>query len=251
MRLPDARVCAIASSMVFTASSASFGASWLWRALSSSMSCDFVMARISPFALIALLLVLAAQLRLEERAQVRGARARARGLRRVALQRLRLLRRVLLLDGELDGAALAVDVDDDGLDGVALLQVRAHVLDAVAGDLGGAQVRFHVLLDLDHRALGLDRLHRALHEVALVVGGHVVAEGVALELLDAERDALALDVDGEHHGLDLVALLEVLHRLLARLLPGEVREVDQAVDIAGEADEDAEVGDRLDDALHL
>src|SRR6185437_15857305 len=152
MRLPDARVCAIASSMVFTASSASFGASWLWRALSSSMSCDFVMARISPFALIALLLVLAAaQLRLEERAQVRGAGARAR-FGRVLLQRRGFLRRVLLLDGQLDRPALAVDVDDHGLDGVAFLEVRAHVLDAVAGDLRGAQIPFHVLVDLDHRS---------------------------------------------------------------------------------------------------
>src|SRR5690348_9218703 len=183
MRLPDARVCAIASSMVFTASSASFGASWLWRALSSSMSCDFVMARISPFALIALLLVLAAQLRLEERAQVRrpGARARFGG---VLLQGCGFLRRVLLLDGQLDRAALAVDVDDDRLYRVAFLEVRTHVLHAVARDLGSAQVAFHVLLELDHRALGLDRPDRPLHDVALVVGGHVVAERVALELLD-------------------------------------------------------------------
>src|SRR5579859_4804651 len=135
MRLPDARVWAIASSMVFTASSASFGASWLWRALSSSMSCDFVMARISPFALIALLLVLAAQLRLEERAQVGRPGARAR-LGRVLLERFGFLRGVLLLDGELDRAALAVDVDDDPFHRVALLEVRAHVLDAVARDLG-------------------------------------------------------------------------------------------------------------------
>src|SRR5258706_369101 len=80
MRLPDARVCAMASSIVFTASSASFGASWLWRALSSSMSCDFVMARFSPplsGILCPLFLVLRpAKLRLEQRPEIGGAGAR-------------------------------------------------------------------------------------------------------------------------------------------------------------------------------
>src|SRR6185295_1692835 len=49
--------------------------------------------------------------------------------------------------------------------------------------------------------------------------------------------------------LHFVALLEVLHRLLARQAPRQVREVHQAVDAAREADEDAEIGDRLDLAL--
>src|SRR5688572_14358726 len=194
MRLPDASVCDMASSIVLTASSASFGASWLWRALNSSMSCDLVMARFSPVVFIALFLVLRrAELRLQQRAQVGGAGAAA-GLRRVLLEGRLLLGRILLLDRQVDRAALAVDVDDDHLQLVALLQVGADVLDAVARDLGGAEVSFHVLLELDHRALGLDRLDLAAHDGALVVGGGVVAERVALELLDAERDALALDV---------------------------------------------------------
>src|SRR5260221_381953 len=252
MRLPDASVCAMASSIVFTASSASLGASWLWRALSSSMSCDLVMARFSPLGYIGLFLVLgSAQLRLQQCAQVRGAGARAAGFRSVLLERRLFLGRILLLDGQVDRTALAVDVDDDRLHRVAFLEVRAHVFDAVARDLGGAQVAFHVLLELDHGALGLDRLHHAAHDVALVVGGHVVAERIALELLDAERDALALDVDGQHHGLDLVALLQRLHGLFAGRLPGKVGEVHQAVDVARQADEHAEVGDRLDRAAHL
>src|SRR5690554_3035591 len=100
MRLPDASVCDMASSIVFTASSASFGASWLCRALRSSMSCDLVMALTPPFGSTpALFLVLlAAQLGLEERAQVRGARGCV-ALGGVLLQRRGFLRRVLLLDG--------------------------------------------------------------------------------------------------------------------------------------------------------
>src|SRR5258706_4670079 len=192
----------------------------------------------------------AAQLRLEQRAQVGGPGAGV-AFGGVFLHGRGFLGRILLLDGQVDRAALAVDVDDDRFDFLAELQVVADVLDAVARDFGSAQVTLDVLFELDHRALGLDRLHDPLHDIPLVVGGHVVAERISLELLDAERDALALDVDGEHHGLDLVALLDRLDGFLARRLPGKVREVHQAVDVAGQADEDAEVGDRLDHALHL
>jgi hypothetical protein len=69
------------------------------------------------------------------------------------------------------------------------------------------------------------------------------------QLLDAERDALLLDVDVEHLGLDHVALLVVLDGLLARLVPVEVGEVDHAVDVAVEADEQTEFGDVLDFAF--
>src|SRR5579864_988911 len=55
-------------------------------------------------------------------------------------------------------------------------------------------------------------------------------------------DALLLDIDIEHHGLDHVALLEVVDHLLARLLPVEVGQMDHAVDIALEPEEQAELG---------
>src|SRR5690606_15426187 len=51
--------------------------------------------------------------------------------------------------------------------------------------------------------------------------------------------------------LDFFALLVVAHGFFAGLVPGQVGQVDQAVDAALQADEDAEVGDRLDDALDL
>src|SRR5438552_617163 len=64
--------------------------------------------------------------------------------------------------------------------------------------------------------------------------------------LAAERDALLLDIHVEHPGADLVALLVILHRLLAGLGPVEVGEMDHAVDVAVEADEQAELGLVLD-----
>ena len=74
-------------------------------------------------------------------------------------------------------------------------------------------------------------------------------ERIAFELLDAERDALLLDVDVEHLGAHLVAFLVLLDDLLAGTLPVEVGEVDHAVDVAVEAEEQAELGLVLDLAL--
>ena len=71
------------------------------------------------------------------------------------------------------------------------------------------------------------------------------------QLLDAERDALLLDVDVEHLRLDHVAAVVLLDDLLARTVPVEVGEVDHAVDVAVEADEQAELGLVLDLALDL
>ena len=95
--------------------------------------------------------------------------------------------------------------------------------------------------------------------VTLVIGPlHARADRVALrqrlpgilgELLDAERDALVVDVDAEHDRLDLVALLVKLGGVLDLLRPVQVGDVHQAVDPLLDADEDAEVGDALDLAL--
>src|SRR5690606_27689830 len=73
--------------------------------------------------------------------------------------------------------------------------------------------------------------------------------GILVELLDAEAEALVLDVDVEHHRLDLVALLEELARVLDALGPGDVGHVHQAVHALLDADEHAEVGDVADLAL--
>src|SRR6185369_7778715 len=179
-------------------------------------------------------------------AEIRGSR---RGARRVGLDvlyRLRFLGVVLGLDRQIDAAVLAVDVDDHRGDRIAFLQVRADVLDAVARDFRRAKVALDVAVERDHRALAVQRFHGPLDDVALVVGGDIVGERIAVELLDAERDPLALDVDREHHRLDVRALLVVAHGDFARLRPRQIGEMNETVYAAGQPDEDAEVGDRLD-----
>src|SRR6266571_4500935 len=197
-----------------------------------------------------LLSVLVVQFRLEERAQV-GASGAGGAFALELGHRFVLLGKFLLLDRKIDGSVLAVDVDDHRRDAVAFLEVGPGVLDAVAGDLGGAQVALEVAAHGDDRPLGVDRLDGPRNELAFFVARDEVVERIAFELLDAERDALALDVDREHLGLDLLALLEIAHRLLAGQRPGEVGKVHQAVDPALEPDENAEVRDRLDRAADL
>ena len=78
-----------------------------------------------------------------------------------------------------------------------------------------------------------------------------LGDAAALKLLHAERDALLLDIDVEHDRLHHLALAVEVERVLARHAPGDVRHVDHAVDVAVEADEQAELGRVLDLALDL
>src|SRR4030095_10220423 len=175
---------------------------------------------------------------------------RAGILRGHALHRLGLFGMVLGLDREIDRTVLAIDIDDHCGDRVALLQVRPDVLDAVARHFRSAQIAFDIAVERDYRALGVERFHRAVDDIALVVGGDVVRERVAVELLDPERDALALDVDREHHRLDFLALAVLAHGGFAGKRPRQIGQMHQPVDRPRQTDENAEGGDRLAHAFH-
>ena len=79
----------------------------------------------------------------------------------------------------------------------------------------------------------------------------VAGERIPFQLLHAQRNALALDIDRQNLGFNFLALLVIAHGFFAGLVPRKVGQVNQTVDTAGQADEDAEVGDRLDLALHF
>ena len=74
-------------------------------------------------------------------------------------------------------------------------------------------------------------------------GGHALLERIGFELLDAEADALLVDIDVEHLDPHHLALAVILDRVLAGPVPVDVGQVDHAVDVAGQADEQAELGD--------
>ena len=102
--------------------------------------------------------------------------------------------------------------------------------------------------DLDERAVGGEVDDLALHARA---DRELVLDGVPRIghcLLEAERNALALAVDVEHHDVELLADLDDLARVLdAR--PAHVGDVEETVDRVLDGDERAEVGDVLHAAL--
>src|SRR5262249_22036405 len=74
---------------------------------------------------------------------------------------------------------------------------------------------------------------------------------IARRLFHPEAHALVLDLDAEHHRVDLVALLDQLRRMPHLARPREIRDMYEPVDARLDLNEHAEVCDRLDLAVHL
>src|ERR1700678_1227931 len=164
----------------------------------------------------------------------------------VVLHRLLFFVNVLGLDRQRNAAALAIHVGELGLHFLADFQQQPRILDPVARQFGGAQLAVHAVAQIDDGTLGVHFAHDAANDAAFRVLRDVSGERILGELLDSQADALALRVDGQHHGVDLLSLLVAAHRLFARHVPGDIRQMHEAVDAARETDEDAEIGDRLD-----
>src|SRR5579864_4465215 len=211
---------------------------------------DELFVRVALLVFLALALERGAEDVAQRRAGIRGA---------VLRDRLLLLGDFQRLDRDLHLVGAAIELDDAGVDLLAGGEAVRTLLGTVACQLG--------TLD-EGRILGADDLHvdaallhvgdlagddGALLELAGSTGfGRGSRAGAAAgELLDAERDALLLDVDVEHLGLHLIALLVLLDDLLARPFPVEVGQMHHAVDVAVEAEEQAEFGLVLDLALDL
>src|SRR5450631_3962012 len=150
------------------------------------------------------------------------------------------------LDRDLHLAGLLVELDNPRIDLFADGETLGTLIGALARQFGPLDEGGEVGAgdpDLDAAFLHFEHFaghHRALLDVARL------GERVAFQLLDAKRDALLLDIDIEHHGLDHVALLEVVDHLLARKLPVEIGQMDHAVDVALEPEEQTEFGLVLD-----
>src|SRR5262245_35849096 len=153
------------------------------------------------------------------------------------------------LDRDLYLVGAAVELGDAGIDFLSDRETLRPLLAAVARQLG--------TLD-ESGEVGADNLHvdAALFHLGDLAGDDraflEIADGlhaVVCELLDSKRDPLLLDIDVEHLGLDLVAVLALLDHLLARPLPVEVGEMHHAVHVAIEAQEQPELGLVLDFAF--
>src|SRR5262245_26382772 len=156
-----------------------------------------------------------------------------------------------LLDAEAEALVLHVDVEHHRLDFIALLEELAGVLDA----LGPADVRdvdqaVHALLDADEDAEVGDVADLPLDDRPDRVLVLEQRPGVGLDLLHAQRDALGLGIDVQHHRLDLLANLQHLRGVLEPLGPGHLRDVDQTLHALLDLHERAVVGDADHAAAH-
>src|SRR5690606_25046969 len=126
------------------------------------------------------------------------------------------------------------------------------LLVAVPAEVGPLDEGLYAVVDqADVEPAVAHRDHFAGHDrvLAQLAGAGSLADRIARHLLDAERDALLLDIDVENLRLHHVATVVLLDDLLARTVPVEVGEVHHAVHIAFEADEQAEFGLVLDFAF--
>src|SRR5689334_19963201 len=156
-----------------------------------------------------------------------------------------------LLHAERDLLLVRIDLEHHCFDRLTNRNELRRMAD-VAGPAHLADVNetFDARLQLDERAVVSDRNHLTRHARADRILLCDVLPRVALELLEAERDALAIPIDVED--FDFQLLTDVNH--LGWMLNAAVRhvgDVKQSVD-AAEVDECAEVGDVLDDSFaHL
>ena len=140
----------------------------------------------------------------------------------------------------------------DDLHLVALLDFQIDLLAALRiVELTHVNQAFDAFVELDERAEVGHADHLAFNGAAHLVPGEEVFPDVGGELLEAERQALVLGVDAEHHRLDDITLLEHFARVLDALAPRHVRDVDQAVDVFFDFHERTELGQVTDLALDL
>jgi len=160
-----------------------------------------------------------------------------------------LINSVFRFDRQLDVAGLAIHIDHHSSDFVANFEHVARVFHAVARNFADAQVADDVFAQIDFSAFGVNSFDLTRDGLAFVVDRHESGEGVRVELLDTQGDALALHVHSQYQGFDFLAFFVFADSVFAGLVPRQVRQVHQTVDASSQSDEHAEVGDGFDRAF--
>ena len=150
-------------------------------------------------------------------------------------------------DGEADLLLFLAHLDD--LELVLVAYIELDGLAVVADRLGDVAETFDAFRDFDEGSELRGTQDLTLDDVADAVLGEEGIPDVGLELLDAEGEAAVFGLDAEDDGADLLALLEDFGGVLDALGPGEVGDVDEAVDAVFDLDKGAEVGEVADSAL--
>src|SRR5690606_6083294 len=103
----------------------------------------------------------------------------------------------------------------------------------------------------DDSGFSFNFFHDTFNNGAFVILGNILREWVGFELLDTQRNALALWINGQYHGFQLVAFLVLAYGFFASFVPGNIGQVNQAVDAAVQTDEDTEISNGFDFAADL
>ena len=150
--------------------------------------------------------------------------------------------------GQADLAIVRVDVQDAdrqlGTHSVGALPVSITV-----GQLGDVNQTLDTIFELNEHAKVSDVNNGAFQDLSKEVASLSGEPRVLGQLLDPQGEALAVAIDVEHACLHLIALLEAIRGVTQALAPGQVTDVNQAVDAILDTDKDAEVGDVADLAL--
>src|SRR6185437_15215524 len=151
------------------------------------------------------------------------------------------------LEAEADLLLVVAHLDD--LEVVLVADVERELVSALVDCLGDVAETLDALGDLDEGAELRGAQNLAVNDVADAVLLEERVPHVRLKLLDAQGEAAVLGLDAKHDSLDLLTLLEHFGGMLDALGPGEVADVDEAVDAVLDFDEGAEVGKVADAAL--
>src|SRR5271169_6533329 len=171
------------------------------------------------------------------------AEARAR-IRRAELgHRAFFLVDLARLDRQADLARGAVDRGDLRVDLFTNRETVRPLFAAIARQFGLADKAEQAVADRNFDPALVDPGDRPGHNLALSELGHPGFERIGCKLFDAEADALLLDIDIEHFDPHRLAFAIIVDGVLARAVPVDVGEVDHAVDIARQADKEAELSD--------
>jgi len=100
---------------------------------------------------------------------------------------------------------------------------------------------FHAFGNLHERTECSYAQHFAVDHIADVVGLEERFPHIGLKLLYAQRQPALVRLNGQHHGLHAITLLQHFGRMLHALGPAQVADVHQAVDAVFDFDEGSEV----------
>ena len=136
-----------------------------------------------------------------------------------------------LLDAESDSLLVLVDVQDNALDGVALLVLLVGVGDLLRpGHVRDMEQPVDAGLDFDEGAVVGEVPDLPLDDRSGRVPLGDEFPGIDLGLLDAQRDLVLLGIDVEYDHFDFVTDVDQFTGMVDSLGPGHLGDVDQSLD---------------------